>query len=308
MKKILSAVFVLCLLPCSCKTVHVPESWLFVKAPYDYGSYRDHILNSGWEEADKQYFEGVLNSLVDTEDEVLGSRNSCAIGRGYFEREGYPRLEYIEFTPSEYDKTGIFFLGSGSDVFTISKELEELSVDSASKIYVLNYRGYGKSEGSPSFTTVFDDDAAFADFIESKGDGMDFVIGYSLGSVPATYLATGRGVGKLVLMAPLSDAGAAFTHMKRQYTEGWKVVLRPFLKVSADDYLNDISNCAKIADYPGELLIIHGTADEALPYKMGKGLYEASGSAGKRLITIKDGGHAAPFEEEYLDEIAEFLR
>lgn len=308
MKKIvLTALFFIFALS-SCKTVHIPENWLFVESKYDRAAYSDYIRNSGWDESDKDYFTGILEKLVNTDDELLGSRNDGTISRKYFERDGYPKLEYIEFTPARYDKTGFFFLGSGSDVFTIAKELEYLSAVSGSKIYVLNYRGYGKSGGSPSFTTVFGDNSDFTDYIEDAGDKIDFVIGYSLGSVSATYLAGERNIDKLVLMAPLSDAEQAFTHMKRQYTPGWQAVLRPFIKVSADDHLTNISNSDKLGEYNGDLLIIHGDADETLPYKMGKNLYGASSSENKRLITIEGGGHTAPFEDEYLEKIAEFLK
>lgn len=308
MKEIIFCILLLTFTLSSCKTVHIPETWLFVEGKYDYASYFDYIRNSGWEEEDKNYFRGVLEKLVNTGDDILGSRNNHTISRRYFERDGLPFLEYVEFTPSDYNKTGLFFLGSGSDVFTIAKELEELSVMSGSKIYVLNYRGYGNSGGSPSFTTVFGDNSDFAGYINGSGDKIDFIIGYSLGSVSATYLAEESDIGKLVLMAPLSDSEQAFTHMKRQYLGGWRAVLRPFIKISTDDYLTIISNYDKIMKYNGDLLIIHGTADEALPYKMGESLYEVSISANKRLITIKRGDHTAPFRDEYLEETARFLR
>lgn len=306
MRKIfLSVLFFLALT--SCKKVHIPENWLFVDSKYNHGEYSAYVKNSGWKTDDKEYFSEILHQLVGTDNHILGSRNGTTISRSFFRVNDSLNLEYVVFTPESYDNVGLFFLGSGSNVFTIAKELEMVSGYSHSKIYVLNYRGYGKSGGIPSFKTVFDDNSAFFKHAESGGDDINFLIGYSMGSVSATYLSAEKENVKLILMAPLSCTGEVFSHLKRQYTDGWKMVLRPFLKVSADDYLTDISNVEAIKRHRGDLLVIHGTKDRTLPYQMGVKLYSASGSENKRLIPIDDGGHASPFEETALVEIIEFL-
>ena len=77
-------------------------------------------------------------------------------------------MEYFVFKPKNADKVGVYFLGNGSNIFNFTDNLFELSDKTNSKIYVLNYRGYGKSDGTPSFKTQFDDDNYFYNYIKKN--------------------------------------------------------------------------------------------------------------------------------------------
>lgn len=68
-------------------------------------------------------------------------------------------------------------------------------------VYLMNYRGYGGSSGSPSEKTLFEDALAVYDFIAKQHPSIS-AVGRSLGSGIACYLATEREIDKLVLITP----------------------------------------------------------------------------------------------------------
>ena len=67
--------------------------------------------------------------------------------------------------------------------------------------YIINYRGYGESDGSPSEDGIYADAIAIYDSIAQNHNHI-IVIGRSLGSGVATYLAVNREVYKLILIEP----------------------------------------------------------------------------------------------------------
>ncbi len=71
-------------------------------------------------------------------------------------------------------------------------------------VYLMNYRGYGGSSGSPSEQALFDDALALYDEVKKHHSSIH-VIGRSLGSGVATYLAAHRDISKLVLITPFDS-------------------------------------------------------------------------------------------------------
>lgn len=76
--------------------------------------------------------------------------------------------------------------------------------------YLIAYRGYGASEGQPDQNALFADALAIYDDVRQRHAGPIAVIGRSLGSGVASYLASQRTVDRLVLVTPfdsLADVG-----------------------------------------------------------------------------------------------------
>jgi len=71
-------------------------------------------------------------------------------------------------------------------------------------VYLINYRGYGDSDGSPSETGIYEDALAIYDHVSGNHSGI-IVIGRSLGTGAATYLASRREVLRLVLIEPFDS-------------------------------------------------------------------------------------------------------
>ncbi len=93
----------------------------------------------------------------------------------------------------------LYIGGNAEDVSNNTPDFLKLFGDYT--VYLVNYRGYGASTGSPSEAGLFADAEAVYDFIATEHARVH-VMGRSLGSGIAVHLASVRDVGKLVLVTP----------------------------------------------------------------------------------------------------------
>lgn len=71
-------------------------------------------------------------------------------------------------------------------------------------IYLIPYRGYGNDVGAPTEKALYRDAMQIFQLIESKHDSIS-LMGRSLGSGIATYVAANRQVDKLILVTPFDS-------------------------------------------------------------------------------------------------------
>ena len=114
-----------------------------------------------------------------------------------FENDGY-RLHGWVLNPGK-KRALIYFGGNSEPVSDRSAFFLELFADYS--VYLVNYRGYGRSEGSPSEAALFSDALAIYDHVAARHDGVS-VYGRSLGSGVAVYLAVERPLDWLILLTP----------------------------------------------------------------------------------------------------------
>ena len=125
-------------------------------------------------------------------------------------------------------------------------------------VMMIDYRGYGMSEGEPSENGLYADADAAMQWLKSKGLSNDRLVmyGYSMGTAPATKLAAenySMKPSKLLLEAPFASAetmvqdgsglalpGDFFTTLSINNGEEIKSVQQPFFWIhgEADDFLN----------------------------------------------------------------------
>lgn len=96
----------------------------------------------------------------------------------------------------------IYFGGNAEDVGFNMQPFSAGIPDRA--LYLLNYRGYGGSSGKPSQRALFGDALALFDEVHRKYPDVE-VVGRSLGSGIAVYLASVRPVSRLVLVTPFNS-------------------------------------------------------------------------------------------------------
>lgn len=141
----------------------------------------------------------------------------------------------------------IYFGGNGEDVSQDAPDLVDAFPTRA--IYLLHYPGYGGSSGSPSEQAIFADSLALFDRVHADHPDI-VVVGRSLGSGVAVWLASQRPVVRLVLVTPfdsLADAAAPqypFVPVRwllRDKFESWRyapqVTAPTRIIVAADDHL-----------------------------------------------------------------------
>ena len=140
---------------------------------------------------------------------------------------------------------------------------------------LVDYRGYGSSEGSPSEKALVSDALQWYDHF--KAAARIYVFGRSLGSGVAVQLAAQRPVAGVILVAPfdsLVEVG------KRHY---------PFLPV--DWMLKHRFDSAALAPkMKTPLLCIVASHDEIIPAEHAKRLYDAWGGP-KQWIGLEGAGH-----------------
>jgi fermentation-respiration switch protein FrsA (DUF1100 family) len=142
-------------------------------------------------------------------------------------------------------------------------------------VFAFDYRNYGHSEGSPNEENVCADTRLAYDYVRTKlGVPADRIIifGYSLGSGPAVELALHAPAAGLVLQGPYISAYRVMTN----------VALFPGDK---------FKNLAKVPQLRCPVLVIHGTADNTVPFWHGERVYEAI-TAPKQKFFVEGGPHA----------------
>jgi len=137
----------------------------------------------------------------------------------------------------------VYFGGNAEDVSYSLPSLAAAFPEHA--IYLLHYRGYGGSSGTPSEAALFADAVALFDKVHSGHDNV-VAVGRSLGSGVAVYLASVRPVARLVLVTPYNSiqelAALQFPYVPvrwllRDKFESWKYaqqVTVPTLLVMAE--------------------------------------------------------------------------
>ena len=96
----------------------------------------------------------------------------------------------------------VYFGGNAEDVSWGLEDLEAAFPDH--DLYLMHYRGYGGSEGRPTEAALFSDSLALFDLVRRDHTRI-VVVGRSLGSGVAAFLASQRPVSRLVLVTPFDS-------------------------------------------------------------------------------------------------------
>jgi hypothetical protein len=191
----------------------------------------------------------------------------------------------------------LFCHGNGENVAHCGDEMDALRSEFNVSILCFDYRGYGKSEGSPYEAGVLADGEAAQRWLAERAGirPSDVVLmARSLGGGIAVHLASTLGARGMILRSTFTtmpDTAA------RHYP--WAPV-RWLMK-------NRYDNLTKIQRYRGPLLMMHGTADEVVPYDLGRQLFDASPSPSKRFIEMPGTYHNSPETVEAVEAIHDFF-
>ena len=111
-------------------------------------------------------------------------------------------LEGALYEPTNPTATLLMFVGRSHDVVGIISKLS-LSYPNA-RVIAFNYRSYGKSEGKVDEKNMYADGLKIATLIE-KNYGEFYLLGYSIGSSIASYVASHHQVKKLFLVGAFNS-------------------------------------------------------------------------------------------------------
>lgn len=184
-----------------------------------------------------------------------------------------------EFQNPDVDNnaTLLYFGGNAEDVTQNFADIQQFA---ARRLFFFNYRGYGKSGGKPSQQALYQDVLNIYDSLTSQYAVQPeqlVVMGRSLGSAVATYVAAHRPVKQVILVTPFDS----LTNIAQS--------IFPFLPVKW--FLNHPFPSVEFApEINTPLLMIVAANDEVIPTKYSRNLYEKWAGA-KQWQRLEGVGH-----------------
>jgi len=204
------------------------------------------------------------------------------------------------FFPRESAQKHIIFLhGNAGNISYRLDLIERLMNQIDCDLFIFDYRGYGKSKGSPDEKGVYADaEAAYRFAMNNLGfdPAKTIIYGRSLGGAIAVDLATKVASAGLLLESTFSNAEDMAKSMYGIIPVGYLTGLR-------------FDSLSKIKKVNIPKLFIHGTDDHVVPYALGQKLYNAA-PAWKRFLEIEGGSHNDTYliqpDNLYYDAIRDF--
>jgi uncharacterized protein len=157
--------------------------------------------------------------------------------------------------------TTLFLHGNAGNITYRGERFREITA-AGSSVLMIDYRGYGKSTGRPSENGLYADAQAAYDYLLRTSRPQDIVVhGESLGTAVAVDLASRHQCGGVVLEASFTTAtDVAGTVLP---------MIGPLLIRSFDSR-------RKITRIQSPILFMHGSADQTIPIRLGRALFDAA--------------------------------
>lgn len=165
-------------------------------------------------------------------------------------------------------------------------------------VVVWDYRGYGKSTGKRRQQAMLEDGQLFYDYSkEFFAEEMITVFGRSMGGFFATHMTKNNNPKKLILESTptslLDVANETYPFLPAKWLLKFK-----------------FKNTDNIQEIKTPMYLIHGTADDLIPFEQGQHLFKLSGSETKEFFPIEGGNHndLSNFEEAYFSALDTILK
>jgi fermentation-respiration switch protein FrsA (DUF1100 family) len=215
----------------------------------------------------------------------------------YFTAEDGTQLNGWFFPLGKDDLVVLHFHGNAGN---ISHRLDLISqfLQRKLQVFIIDYRGFGRSGGSPSEGGLYKDGLAAYDYlVQQEGilPSQIVVHGHSIGAAVAIEVALNRRVKSVILES-------AFTS-----TRDMAKTMPLFLPLSLFLPTN-YNNLEKISRLRVPMLIVHGDKDEIVPFSMGERLFKAAKEP-KFFYRVKGAEHNDAFVvggDEYFRVLADF--
>lgn len=177
-------------------------------------------------------------------------------------------------------------------------------------VFLLDYRGYGASEGAPTLAGVQDDvDSALRTLISKPGVDSDrlIVFGQSLGGAIAIHNVAHSSYRRHIRALVVESAFAGYRQIAREKLADFWLTWPfqwPLSWTVSDDY-SPADSVDRISPIP--FLIIQGDQDPIVPAHHGQRLFELAGEP-KQLWMVHGGGHIQAFQSQrYRDRFVVYL-
>ena len=174
----------------------------------------------------------------------------------------------------------------------------------------MNFPGHGRSKGSKTKFTITRGREALQHVItwmsrDSKiNSGCIAVVGASIGgSVVIATAARDKRINRIVLLSPRSDFSDTtddtytFERIGRTYTN--RSIRRSGLRINFYEKAKGITV---------PILVIHGTADDSIPYQQSKKLHKVIKAKNKKLLLLDGAGHMYSDKDHFMVSIKSVVK
>jgi len=191
----------------------------------------------------------------------------------------------------------VWYHGNAGNISHRLENARELVERFGLDIFLVDYRGYGLSEGAPSEPGLYADGLAVYDEARAKGfaPGAIVLFGRSLGASVAVEVALAREARAIILETP-------FRSLPAMAREHYPFVPTFLIRTRYDSE-------AKIPRLRVPVLVLHGDRDEIVPLSHAQRLFDLAPEP-KRFFLIRGAGHNDTYVaggDAYFDAWREFL-
>lgn len=260
MRLLLSFCFILCL--SACKNIVIEES-AFIRpdsiVPYkSKGKFDDTALNKLLTNANLR--DEVITISADVELKGLSVQQNAA------------------------QVTVLYFGGNRSHIDDAAKTLGRTVGSCPIHFTMYDYRGYGRTKGTPNVANLKEDALKIYDSVKAKTQGTLVVHGHSLGSFMTAYIAQHRAVDGIILETTATNVQDIMRLRTPWYA-------RPFITATFAPGLADIDNTKALAAYQGKSLVLSAENDQTTPAELGMEVFKAIPSINKQHLLVPAAGH-----------------
>jgi uncharacterized protein len=192
----------------------------------------------------------------------------------------------------------LWFHGNAGNITHRYDMIREMLMKLPVDVFIIDYRGYGKSGGTPSERGLYlDARAAWSYLTDARHiePNRIVILGKSLGGVPAVDLASKVPAAGLIVQSSFTSAADMANRVLPFYP-------KIFSRTTMD-------SASKIGQVGVPKLFIHSQADEVVPYELGKRLYEAAHEP-KEFYEVAGAHHNSTYivgGEPYFETLRRFI-
>ena len=187
-------------------------------------------------------------------------------------------INALHFTQAESKGLIVYFHGNAGNLARWGEVVYPF-VELGYEVFIVDYRGYGKSSGERSQERMLSDaDAVYAYAGQLAAEEHIILFGRSIGSAFASYLAGKNQPAKVILETPFYSL---------------KDVAKDIIPIYPIDLLlnYNFKNYETLQSCSAPIYIFHGTRDEVVDFASGKKLYENLKNQPVEFFTIEGGHH-----------------
>lgn len=191
----------------------------------------------------------------------------------------------------------LVFHGNGGELSGRADEIETWQRALGADVFIFDYRGFGKSDGSPTEAGLYRDSRAayrWLTEVRKVEPGRIVFIGESLGCAVAVELAPHVEHHSLILHSPFTSLPDAAANVY------------PWLPVR-HIMRNRFPTIERIAECRQPIFFSHGVLDRLIPYEHAQTLFEAA-SGKKELLLLEARDHNDPRRANYYRAVQQFLK